>query len=76
MAAASQDPTTSRFDSAYVQPSPAPVAGVGAAPPFVTPADPTRDLLIYAGLAIATLSLGVLALAWAARRYFTDPLVR
>ena len=39
-------------------------------------ADPTRSLLIYAGLAIAVISLALLLLAWSARRYFVDPLVR
>jgi hypothetical protein len=40
------------------------------------PTNPTRDLLLYGGLAIAALSLGLLSLAWIARRYFADPLLR
>jgi hypothetical protein len=39
-------------------------------------ADPTRNLLLYAGLVIAVISLGLLVLAWSARRYFADPLLR
>ena len=38
------------------------------------PTDTTRDLLFYAGLAIASLGFLLLALAWFARRYFADPL--
>lgn len=35
-----------------------------------------RDILIYAGLGLAAISLGLLSLAWFARRRFADPLLR
>lgn len=41
-----------------------------------TPANGTRDILVYAGLLVAVLSFALLALAVAARRYFADPLLR
>lgn len=74
---ATQDPVTGKVNDAYVVPSAAPDADDGReSAALQVPTDPTRGLLIYAGLAIATLSFGLLALAWAARRYFADPLLR
>jgi len=73
---ASPDPISDVYNQAYVEPSPdaddAPRDELSAA----APADPTRDLLIYGGLMIATLSLALLALVWIARRRFADPLLR
>ncbi len=73
---ASPDPISDLYNQAYVEPSPdaddAPRDVLSAA----APANPTRDLLIYGGLMIATLSLALLALAWIARRRFADPLLR
>jgi hypothetical protein len=84
--AASEDPTTLRYENAYIEESTAPqddasqAEGLdldkGAAVQPAATADPARNLLIYAGLAVAALSLGLLALAWAARRWFADPLLR
>jgi hypothetical protein len=77
-----QDSSTDYLDTAYLEeasPEPALFATDGddaAALAQVAPPDPTRNLLIYAGLAIAVISLGLLVLAWGARRYFADPLVR
>lgn len=72
------DPATEQLDTAYVaEPSPeADSDGERTQLRQYTPADPTRDLLVYAGLIIATLSFALLALAWVARRYFADPLLR
>jgi hypothetical protein len=76
-AAPTHDPVTERVDTAYVQPSAEPGTDDGLEKASVqATADPTRGLLVYAGLAIATLSFGLLALAWVARRYFADPLLR
>jgi hypothetical protein len=78
LAQSSPDSQTDQLDSAYVKPSP----DADVTPPqgdeFVAarPADNTRDLLFYAGLAIAGLSVLLLALAWFARHYFADPLLR
>ncbi|HUR16772.1 MAG TPA: hypothetical protein VMZ33_05770, partial [Candidatus Limnocylindrales bacterium] len=36
----------------------------------------TKDLLIYAGLMVALISAALLSVAWFARRYFADPLLR
>jgi hypothetical protein len=75
-----ENPATRDLNNAYTQPSPDTAAGgqggqiselVQAVPP-----DPTRDALIYGGLAVAILSVALLALAWMARRYFADPLLR
>ena len=72
-----QDPVTGNLDSAYVEASPEADADTERARLAESaPADPTRDLLVYAGLIIAALSLALLALAWTARRYFADPLLR
>ena len=73
---ASPDPITQEVNSAYVEPSPEADAEERAAVAEVRPADTTRDLLVYGGLAIALLSFGLLALAVTARRYFADPLLR
>lgn len=73
-----QDPVTGNLDSAYVAASPG-ADGDGAQRAQLAqspPADPARDLLVYAGLIIAALSLALLALAWTARRYFADPFLR
>ncbi len=72
-----QDPATGNLDSAYLEASPE--ADTGAQRPELAqsvPADPMRDLLVYAGLIIAALSFALLALAWIARRYLADPLLR
>jgi len=78
LAQSSPVPQTREIDHAYVEPSPdadvTPVQGDEFA--AARPADTTRDLLFYAGLAIAGLSVLLLALAWFARRYFADPLLR
>jgi hypothetical protein len=81
---ASPEPMTDNFDQAYVAPSPVSVAAAppddAAAPPndanLSVQADPSRNLLTYAGLAIAAFSLALLSLAWFARRHFADPLLR
>lgn len=76
-AEASQDHASRALDNAYVDPSPEADAGEQIAPlRAAAPADTTRDLLVYGGLAIALLSLALLALAVTARRYFADPLLR
>ena len=69
------DPATQNLDQAYVAPSPD-ADGAQRVELRVAAADPARDLLVYAGLIIATLSMALLALAWVARRYFADPLLR
>ena len=46
------------------------------APARAASSDTTGNLLFYGGLVIAILSAALLALAWIARRYFTDPLLR
>jgi hypothetical protein len=81
----SEDPATRAIENAYIQESTTPEQDAGQADDKNTgtplesqavAADPARNPLIYAGLAIAALSLGLLALAWAARRWFADPLLR
>jgi hypothetical protein len=74
---ATPEPIGNSLDEAYLRASPAPGADDGyQAGELQVPTDPTRGLLIYIGLAIATLSFGLLALAFVARRYFADPLLR
>jgi hypothetical protein len=77
LSSATQDPVTRSYDNAYVPASAEPGAGtetqLDALPVTV---DPTRGLLIIIGLAVASLSFGLLALAGIARRYFADPLLR
>ena len=68
---------TENLNEAYLRPSPeARTAADGDGQVAVPRVDTTRDLLVYGGLAIATLSLALLALALVARRYFADPLLR
>ena len=83
MSQATQDATTRQLNDAYVdEASPEDLAVTEDGDVTVTrdspaaPVDPTRNLLIYAGLAIAVISLAVLLVAWSARRYFADPLLR
>lgn len=72
-----EDPASRNLDSAYVLASPEPdTDGERAELTQSVPTDPTRDVLVFSGLLIATLSLALLTLAWAARRYFADPLLR
>jgi hypothetical protein len=77
-----QDASTRSLDMAYLEeasPEPAVSAADGddaAALALLAPADPTRSILIYVGLAIAVVSLALLVVAWGARRYFADPLLR
>lgn len=72
-----QDPATGNLDSAYLEASPEADADAQRTQLAQSvPADPTRDLLVYAGLIIAALSFALLALGWIARRYFADPLLR
>lgn len=74
---ASQDPTTEQLDQAYLAASPATDAGAqGDGTARSASSDTTGNLLLYGGLAIAALSAALLALAWIARRYFADPLLR
>jgi hypothetical protein len=83
LAQATQDTTTRSLDTAYLEeesPEIASNAGDGDGNDMLAiteaPADPTRNLLLYAGLAIMLISLALLVLAWSARRYFADPLLR
>ena len=78
-------PMTQRFDQAYSVESDdgsgnAPGSSaeeMGAEPDSVSAsASGPKDLLIYAGLAVALLSAALLAVAWIARRHFADPLLR
>ncbi len=73
---ASQDPISQQYDAAYA--SPEPVVGGEVETLSVTQPtrDTSRDLFVWAGLAVAVISLGLLALAFVARRYFADPLLR
>jgi hypothetical protein len=75
---ASQDPITQEFNAAYASPNPeaGPVGGEVDQLAAGQPRDTTRELLLWAGLLIAVISVALLALAWAARRYFADPLLR
>jgi len=73
---ASQDPITAEVNAAYASPEAVPVDGPVEALAVTAPRDTTRDLLLWAGLLIAVLSVGLLLLAWIARRYFADPLLR
>lgn len=81
-AQATKNPSTESLDTAYLQEaSPETVVAEsdgddGFAATQLPPADPTRNLLIYGGLALALISLALLVLAWTARRYFADPLLR
>ena len=74
----SPEPQSDAINGAYVQPSPDADDVPAQGDEFVAarPADTTRDVLFYAGLAIVGLSVVLLAFAWFARRYFTDPLLR
>jgi hypothetical protein len=87
--AATADPVTIAMDHAYMSESTTTSEPDAAAPPNdgtelraggsaqpQAAVAPGKSLLIYAGLAIAALSLGLLTLAWAARRWFSDPLLR
>jgi hypothetical protein len=72
----SPEPQSDAINGAYVEPTTEPGVSVEGDFAASRPADNTRDLLFYAGLAIASLSVLLLALAWFARRYFADPLLR
>jgi hypothetical protein len=77
---ASENPVTERLNMAYATDAPGDTGTAGddfdsfASEAAAT--DPARDLLVYIGLVIAALGLGLLALAWFARRYVADPLLR
>lgn len=74
---ATQDPATEQLDQAYLAASPPADGSAEAdAPARAASSDTTGNLLFYGGLVIAILSAALLALAWIARRYFTDPLLR
>lgn len=67
------------LDNAYVVPkgSPAPALGpTGQAPSARDVGLNSRDMLFIGGLAMSALAVAVLALLYAARRRFTDPLLR
>ena len=74
---ASEDPTSQQINAAYASPE-AIAAPVDGQLELATTAqrDTTRDLLVWVGLLIAVISVGLLALAYVARRYFADPLLR
>jgi hypothetical protein len=74
---ASQAPVSAEFDQAYTVESPQPLAdGEVQSLRASQPRDTSRDLLVWTGLLIAVISFVLLALAWLARRYFADPLLR
>lgn len=65
------------LDDAYLDPSPD--AGISAGGPpddAESGAVPLRQLMLYAGLGMASLGFGLIVLVWLARRRFTDPLLR
>ena len=67
------------IDNVYVQPSavPLPEAGKAGTHDEIAPTGlSARDVLFLAGLAVSVLALVVLSLLYAARRRFTDPLLR
>jgi hypothetical protein len=74
---ATEAPVSRDVNKAYTNASPLPVAdGETEELNLVAPRDSTSNLLVWAGLLIATISIGLLALAFVARRYFADPLLR
>jgi hypothetical protein len=76
-AQSSPEPQSDAINGAYVEPTLEPgVSAEGNEFAAARPADASRELLFYAGLAIAGFSVLLLALAWFARRYFADPLLR
>lgn len=74
--AETEDPTTGKLNNAYTERSPDAGRDGSEALPAAATTAPTGPLLIFAGIAIAALSLGLLTLAWLARRRFSDPLLR
>jgi hypothetical protein len=67
------------LDNAYVVPkgSPAPALGPTRQGPSVSDSGPSsRDLLFIGGIAVSALAVAVLGLLYAARRRFTDALLR
>jgi hypothetical protein len=75
----SASPTSGRSSQDASDESTAPLPPQEVAPSAPTTdasADATRVLLIYGGVTLATLSFGVLLLAWFARRRLEDPLLR
>ena len=78
LAQSSPDPQSGQINDAYVAPTPAP--GVSAEGNDFAAAAAHRHHRVTCcstpGLAIVGLSVLLLALAWFARRYFADPLLR
>jgi hypothetical protein len=74
---ATEAPVSRDVNKAYTNASPVPGAGGDAEGLTLSaPRDSTSNLLVWSGLLIATISVGLLALAFVARRYFADPLLR
>ena len=75
---ASQDPTSQQINAAYASPDTTIGAPVSGEVDLTAgqQRDSTRDLLLWAGLLVVLISAALLALAWIARRYFADPLLR
>jgi hypothetical protein len=77
---ASQPPADAIINGAYMQPSPAvePPPGQSNSLPKSLPGGGSRvsDLLLLVGLVVSVLALAVLALLYAARRRYYDPLLR
>ncbi len=73
---ASQDPITVELNAAYASPEAEQAPSQDRSVAATESRNTTRDLLLWAGLLIAVISVGLLALAWIARRYFADPLIR
>jgi hypothetical protein len=77
LAQETEDPTSDSLNNAYVPPSGDTTRDGSEAAPVTPPtATPMGPLLTFAGIAIAALSLGLLTLAWFARRRLSDPLLR
>jgi hypothetical protein len=78
--ATSQPPADAYLNGAYVQPSPAvePQPGRSSDLPKALPGTGSGlgDLLLQVGLGVSVLALAVLALLYAARRRYYDPLLR
>jgi hypothetical protein len=76
-----QPPADANINDAYVQPTPAvepPQPGQSSELSKSLPGTGSslRDLLLLSGLAVTVLALAVLALLYAARRRYSDPLLR
>ena len=79
-AQASEPPADINLSDAYVRPTPAaePQPGESNDLPKTLPGTGSslRDWLLLSGLVVTALALGVLALLYAARRRYNDPLLR